>query len=626
MTKFVAGSLKKNIDEWIKIGANSDVIQWIKNGVSLPFSSAPIGYECKNHALNVEQAVFIDREVSNLLKSKVISRVDYKPFCVNAIGCVPKKNKKLRLIVDLRPLNEHITVPNFKNEGIDVVCDQLQYGDQFISVDLKHGYYHIPVNPEYRSYLGFSWKKQYYVFNCLPFGLNISPFYFNKTIRAVVQYLRVQKLRYSSFVDDGLLASQPDCMSAQKELLLSTYSRLGFFINFEKSELSPKTSITFIGYVLNSVGEDNNPWISIPKARIYKLKRDIKRVLVKGSASSRFIARICGQCISFTKAIVPTKLLLRNLYRLLGSRQSWSDILLLDNASINDLKWWLAALDNWNGKPIIKKSIDLQIVTDASDSGWGGVCNGKEAAGPWTKPIRFKSINYRELLAVFLTIKTFIRELANKCIQILSDNITTVAHLNHLGGNIKDLSDLTKAIFNLAYIHNIDIQAKHLAGKQNIHADRLSRISENSTFQWKLNPRIFKLANRLYGNHTIDRFADLTNFQCKTYNSLHWDPYTSGIDALAQTNWNSHNNFVNPPIQLIPEVLKVITRQKANATIVAPFWPAQTWAHTLLTLSTAPPFELPNLNKVDWCIGKNPEPKKNIKWKYFLWRVSGRTH
>ena len=101
-----------------------------------------------------------------------------------------KKTNKLSLIVDLRPLNEHIVVPNFKNEGIGMVCNQLQDGDQFISVDFKHEYYHIPVNPHFRSYLEFAWKKQYYVFNCLPFGLNISPFYFNETVRAVVQYLR----------------------------------------------------------------------------------------------------------------------------------------------------------------------------------------------------------------------------------------------------------------------------------------------------------------------------------------------------------------------------------------------------------------------------------------------------
>ena len=90
--------------------------------------------------------MFIDRELSSLLKSKVISRIEHKPFCVNAIGCVPKLNKKLRL---MRPLNEHITVLNFKNEGVEVLYDQLQYGDEFISVDLKHGYYHIPVNQEY---------------------------------------------------------------------------------------------------------------------------------------------------------------------------------------------------------------------------------------------------------------------------------------------------------------------------------------------------------------------------------------------------------------------------------------------------------------------------------------------
>ena len=158
MSKFVAGSLERNIGEWSKIGANADILEWIQNGVKLPFSSTPSSYEFKNHAFNVDQSVFIDRELSSLLKAKVVSRVENKPLCVNALGCVPKKNNKLRLIVDLRPLNEHIVVPNFKNEGIDIVCDQLQYGDQFISVDLKHGYY-IPVNPDFRSYLGFRGKS-----------------------------------------------------------------------------------------------------------------------------------------------------------------------------------------------------------------------------------------------------------------------------------------------------------------------------------------------------------------------------------------------------------------------------------------------------------------------------------
>ena len=98
----------------------------------------------------------------------------------------------------------------------------------------------------------------------------------------------------------------------------------------------------------------------LPKARIYKLKRDINRVLAKGCASTRFIARLCGQCISFTKAIVPTKLLLRNLYRLLSTRKSWSDNLKIDKSSSDDLNWWVSALASLNGKPIINKTVQGQ--------------------------------------------------------------------------------------------------------------------------------------------------------------------------------------------------------------------------------------------------------------------------
>ena len=43
------------------------------------------------------------------------------------------------------------------------------------------------------------------------------------------------------------------------------------------------------------------------------MKRDIARVLNTESIKARFLARIYGQVISFTKAILPTKLL-RNLY------------------------------------------------------------------------------------------------------------------------------------------------------------------------------------------------------------------------------------------------------------------------------------------------------------------------
>lgn len=77
-------------------------------------------------------------------------------------------------------------------------------------------------------------------------------------------------------------------------------------------------------------------WLKIPHQRINKLRRDIKHAFGQGYLKARFLARICGQCASFTKVIAPTKLLLQNLYRLLQQRASWEDVLVLDNSSISD--------------------------------------------------------------------------------------------------------------------------------------------------------------------------------------------------------------------------------------------------------------------------------------------------
>ena len=624
MVPSVVGSLKRNVSAWRDIGANEEVLSWISDGIKLPFTKTPDRYECVNHKFSSEQVRFLDTEINKLLKSGAVSRSVNKPHCVNALGCVPKKNKSFRLIVDLRPLNVNIQVPYFKNEGIDVVCDSLLPNDEFVSIDLKDGFHHLSIHPEHRRYLGFQWKKQYYVFNVLPFGCNVSPYYFNKTIRTVVQFLRQNDLRFSSFVDDGLLSAQPDDIERQTRFLINTYTRLGLVINYEKSELVHKPEIVFIGYVINSKGPDGNPWISIPKSRIHKLQRDIKRVLNRQKATARVIAKICGQCISFTKAIVPTKLLLRNLYRLLSTRKCWSDILCLDIPSVKDLEWWLVSLNTWNGRPVVKRQIDIQLFTDASDSGWGGVCDNNEAAGHWTPEVKQTSINYRELLAVLLSLKSFKDIIANKCVQILTDNVTTVACINNLGGNVPELTALTKSIYAHVYQNNIQIHAKHLAGKVNCHADRLSRLSPESTYSWKLHPTVFALLNRKFKGHTIDRFADITNFKVPIYNSLYWDPLTSGVDALAQKDWALHNNFVNPPIALIPKILDIIIAQRADATIIAPHWPAQPWYRTLRTIATAYPLPLPLTR--DLCEGRNPEPLKNPKWRFSAWRVSGKTH
>ena len=258
-----------------------------------------------------------------------------------------------------------------------------------------------------------------------------------------------------------------DRIEDSKCIFLETIEKLGYFINYPKSVLEPTTCVKFIGYIIDTVKEKDTVWLSIPKDRIRKLKADIRRILKQGRVSARALARVTGQIISMSKVFLPAKLLLRNIYRLMNTKSSWQDILVLDQHSTDDLVWWLSALTGWNGKAFHKKASQIiQITTDASSTGWGGAMVGKphRAQGHWDLQTGSLSSNTRELLAILLSLKSLLHLLKNKTVQILTDNVTACAFVNFQGGSVQTLDIIAKNIWDLAIRNCIQIQAKHLAG------------------------------------------------------------------------------------------------------------------------------------------------------------------
>ena len=51
-----------------------------------------------------------------------------------------------------------------------------------------------------------------------------------------------------------------------------------------------------------------------------------------------------------------------------------------------------------------------------------------------------------------------------KSFHILSDNISAIAYLNHLGGPSKQLTDIAMAIWEFALTQYIDLKASYLVG------------------------------------------------------------------------------------------------------------------------------------------------------------------
>ena len=174
--------------------------------------------------------------------------------------------------MDLREVNSSCTAPRFQNEDIQCAKTLVEPGDYMISVDISNGFLHIPVHKEHQTYLGMKWKGDYYVWKSMCFGLSASPYFFTKTLRPVIQYLRLQGLRVMTYVDDFLLCASPDLMEAHCDTLVSTLTRLGWQINFEKSRLTPSQSIPYLGYIIHSSGPEG-PYIQVSPERIRSCAR-----------------------------------------------------------------------------------------------------------------------------------------------------------------------------------------------------------------------------------------------------------------------------------------------------------------------------------------------------------------
>ena len=568
------GRLK--LEAWRHIGAPDHILEWIEHGVKVPFRKGPPEpIWLQNRVQGAREFNFVDSKLKDLLDQGAIKKVNFKPQCVLPIQIVPKKNGKLRLVVDCRHSNSFIKTPKFKQEGIESVAAQIQEGDLLISVDLQDGFHHVEMHHSCWTYFGMSWRNEFYVWCVLPFGMAASPWFFKKILEPVSQYLREQGLRIALFVDDFFQMAKKLFFQGHKELLLDTLTDLGWSINRDKSQLTPNTCCSFVGFDVCSIGLQG-PWIKVMHDKVRKLKSYIRRALSKPIIQARQLAKIAGMCIAMTRAVIPAKLLLRNIYRCIATKTSWNAFITLDKHARNDLLWWLNAIQQWNGTPLFVTPPEIQCETDASASGWGGCIPSLnlEASGTWNKEVSFKHSNYRELLTVLIVIKSFLPHLKNKSVQVLSDNVTAVAYINHLGGRDKEFNDVVTALFTLCLENGIRLTAKHLAGDLNFRADLLSR--QMSPYEWRLHPALFKALDIAWGPHTVDRFASWRTAQLPVYNSYFADPYTSGVDAFAQ-QWSNHINFLNPPFFLLNRVIDKVIKDRAAATIIAPMWPNQPW-------------------------------------------------
>ena len=99
---------------------------------------------------------FVTQAIAELLANGCIVEHNVPPFCVDPITVA--EWKKLRLVIDLRHINNYLVKFIFKYEDLRSLSQILEEGHWLFTWDLKSGYHHADICSEHQAYLDFVWS------------------------------------------------------------------------------------------------------------------------------------------------------------------------------------------------------------------------------------------------------------------------------------------------------------------------------------------------------------------------------------------------------------------------------------------------------------------------------------
>ena len=346
-----------------------------------------------------------------------------------------------------------------------------------------------------------------------------------------------------------------------------------------------------------------------------KIRAECRQLLEAERVSACALSRLIGKMNATKPVFSPAPLFYRNLQidlaaALRGADQDYETILELSPDSQEELIWCNTQMIKWNGRTVISTEPNLTMESDASTQGWGASSQGISTGGPWSLQEKWH-INWLELLAATLALKTFLKSRRGMSVLLKIDNTMTVAYINNQGGTVsKELVSLTRDFWMWCLKRNIHIQAQYWPGIMNDVAERESR-SMTDWSDWKLDRSIFLMINEIYGPPDVDLFASRLTNQCRHYFSWRPDPFAEATDAFLQ-DWTRVKGSANPPWN---QECWWRQCQGANIILVTPCG-RQPWYPLLLSMLVDWPCLLPKQDTITESVPIMPQ--------LAVWSISGK--
>ena len=216
------------------------------------------------------------------------------------------------------------------------------------------------------------------------------------------------------------------------------------------------------------------------------------------------------------------------------------------------LKWWMDTNCFIQGTPIHPPDPNAFLFTDAYHYGRGAHLELMRLFfhGRWSEDQSQLHINMLEIMAIRFALKKAIRCIHHSCVMISTDNTTMVSYINKQGGtHSPNLCVEVWEILHWCLEHDVVIRVRHILGKFNILADRLSGMDRPFKTEWALDQSIANSIFQMLNYPNVDLFATRFNHKLPLYVSPVPDNHALAVNALS-VNWNLLHAYAFPPTVL----------------------------------------------------------------------------
>lgn len=411
----------------------------------------------------------INKQVNKMLEDNIV--VPSSSPWNSPLLVVPKKSgpggeKRWRIVIDFRKLNEKTIGDAFPLPRVEDILDQLGNSRYFSTLDLASGYHQIAMDPSDRKKTAFSTSFGHYEFLRMPFGLKTAPATFQRAMNRALTGL--QGIKCFVYLDDIVVYGKnlDDHLSKLREVF-DRLRKYNLKLQSSKCQFLRK-EVVYLGHKCSREGCSPDPE-KVKCVQNFPAPKTIKQLqsfLGLANYYRKFIPE-------FSKIAEPLTKLLRGKTR----RFNWDQIadrafqLLKDALTTPPLLAY----------PDFKQSFNL--TTDASNEALGAVLSqgspGKDrpiayASRTLNKTERRYSTIEKELLAIVWAVKNF------RC-YLLGKRFTVYTDHQPLKG-VFNVKDPTSRLIRFHHkLSEYDYEIQYKPGRKNGNADALSRIPiENS--------------------------------------------------------------------------------------------------------------------------------------------------